>query len=168
MGASIGDDFVVEAKAEVYFVEKECGDAFRSDVFLCGTENHPLCKPMVNHDQERIEAGRGRKVGDEVAGDLLERAGHGGATGGKRWDGGVGISLVSLAGGTAFNVLADVGGEAGPPELRRDELTGFQVAGVTSSLVVMATLENSVTEGVIVGDIDTTLIGQDACLDLPI
>ena len=32
----------------------------------------------------------------------------------------------------------------------------------------MAMVENSVTEGVIIGDIDTTLVGQDACFDLPI
>ena len=37
MGTSVGYDLVVEAKAEVYFVEKECGDSFGSDVFLCGT-----------------------------------------------------------------------------------------------------------------------------------
>ena len=55
--ALVGDDFVVEAKAKVYFVEKECGNAFGSDVFLCGTENYPLHKPMVDHNQKGIKAG---------------------------------------------------------------------------------------------------------------
>ena len=32
----------------------------------------------------------------------------------------------------------------------------------------MATLEDGVTQGVIVGDIDTSLIGQDACINLPV
>ena len=34
--ALVRDNFVVEAKAEVYFVEKECCYPFGSDVFLCG------------------------------------------------------------------------------------------------------------------------------------
>ena len=76
MGALVRDDFVVEAKAKVYFVEKERGYAFSGDGFLRGAENYPLCKPMVDHDQEGIEASGDREVGDEVAGDLLERAGQ--------------------------------------------------------------------------------------------
>ena len=51
LGASIRDDFVIEAKVEVYFVEKEGGYPFNSDGFLCWAENHPLSKPMVNHNQ---------------------------------------------------------------------------------------------------------------------
>ena len=39
---------------------------------------------------------------------------------------------------------------------------------MTSTLVVMAMLENGVLEGVVVGDIDAALIGQDACFDLPV
>ena len=66
MGASVRDDFVIEAKAKVYFVEKECGNAFGGDVFLCGTENYPLSKPMVDHDQKGIEASRTGEVGDKV------------------------------------------------------------------------------------------------------
>ena len=66
------------------------------------------------------------------------------------------------------SVFADVEGKAGPPEFHSNKLSGFQVAGVAGTLVVMTTVENSVTEGVVSGDIDTTLIGQDACVDLPI
>ena len=168
MGALVRDDFVVEAEAEVYFVEKECSSTFSSDVLLRGTENHPLCKPMVDHNQEGIEASRDREVGDKVAGDLLERAGRKGANGGEQRDGGMGISLVLLAGCTAFDVFTDVGGKAGPPEFCHDKLSGFQVARVTSTFAVMATLENSVTEGVVIGDIDAVLIGQDACFNLPV
>ena len=39
---------------------------------------------------------------------------------------------------------------------------------MTGTFVVVTTLENSMTEGIIVGDIDTALIGQDACFDLPV
>ena len=74
MGASIRDDFVIEAEVKVYFVEKECGYSFSSDVFLHGTKNHPLSKPMVDHDQKGIKAGRRREVGDKVARDPLEGA----------------------------------------------------------------------------------------------
>ena len=149
-------------------MEKECGNALGGDVLLCGTENHPLSKPMVDHNQKGIKTSGRREVGDKITRDLLERAGCGGANGGERQDGGVGISLVLLAGRTALNVLADVGGKAGPPELCSDELSRFQVAGVSGTFVIMATLENRVTEGVVIGDIDVTLIGQDACVDLPI
>ena len=101
-------------------MEKECSDPFSSDVFLCGTENHPLSKPMVNHDQKGIEAGRRGEVSDKATGDLLEGAGRGGANGGERRDGRVGVGFVLLAGCTAFDILADVGGQARPPEFCRD------------------------------------------------
>ena len=57
MWASIRDDLVIEAETEVYFVEKEGGDTFGSDIFLSRTENHPLSKPMVDHDQKGIKTG---------------------------------------------------------------------------------------------------------------
>ena len=98
MGSTVGDNFVIKAEAKVYFVEKERSNPFSGDILLCGTENHPLSKPMVDHDQKGIKTGRRREVGDKIARDLLERAGCGGANGGERWDGGVGICLVLLAG----------------------------------------------------------------------
>ena len=72
--ATIGDDFVVEPKVEVYFVEEEGSYPFSGDHFLSGAENYPLCKAMVDHDQQRIEARGGGEVGDKVTGDLLEGA----------------------------------------------------------------------------------------------
>ena len=39
---------------------------------------------------------------------------------------------------------------------------------MTGAFVVVASLENSMAEGIVVGDIDAALIGQDACLDLPV
>ena len=50
LGALVGDDLIIETETEVDFVEKECGNAFGGDVLLCGTKNHPLSKPMVDHD----------------------------------------------------------------------------------------------------------------------
>ena len=98
LGASIGDDCVVETKAKVYFVEKECTNAFGGDVFLRRAENHPLSKPMVDHDQKGIKAGGRGEVSDEVTGDLLERTGRGGPNGGEWGNSGMCIGFVLLAG----------------------------------------------------------------------
>jgi len=69
---SIRDNPVVESVAEEDFVEEKGGDSFSGDGFLSGAENYPLSKAMVYHDQERIKAGGGGEVGDQIAGDLLE------------------------------------------------------------------------------------------------
>ena len=155
LGTTVRYDFVVEAEVEVYFVEKEGSYPFSGDVFLCGTENHPLSKPMVDHNQKRVKArGRG-KVGDKVTGDLLEGTGCKGANGGERGNGGMCVSLILLTGSTALNMR----GQAGPPELNGDELVSFQVTRVASSFVIMATLEDGVVKGFIIGDIDASLVG---------
>ena len=72
-------------------MKKECGDPFGSDCFLGRAENYPLCKAMVDHDQQGIETRGGGEVGDKVAGDLLEGARGVGLDWGERRDGGVGI-----------------------------------------------------------------------------
>ena len=104
MGTSVGDDFVIEAKVKVYFVEKECGSAFGGDVFLRGTKNHPLSKPMVDHNQKGIEASRRGKVCDKITGDLLEGSGGRGVNGGEQGDGRMGIGFVLLAGRAALDI----------------------------------------------------------------
>ena len=58
-------------------MKEEVGNSFHGDGFLSGAETHPLSKPMVDHNQKRVETSRGGKVGDEITGDLLERAGGG-------------------------------------------------------------------------------------------
>ena len=55
-GASIRHYIVIEAKVKKDFVKKESCNAFCSNGFHHGTKNHLLSKPMVNHDQKRIEA----------------------------------------------------------------------------------------------------------------
>ena len=69
MGTSIGYDFVIEVKVEVYFVGKECSYFFSGDIFLSGTENHPLSKPMVYHHQKGIRASGRGEVSDKVTRD---------------------------------------------------------------------------------------------------
>ena len=66
LGASVGYDLVVEAEAEVYFVEKKCSDSFSGDVFLCWAKNYPLSKPMGNHDQKGIKAGGRGEVNNKL------------------------------------------------------------------------------------------------------
>ena len=62
-------------------MEKEGGDSFGSDRCLSRAKNHPLSKPMVYHDQERIKARGDREIRDKIAGDLLERVGGDGLDG---------------------------------------------------------------------------------------
>ena len=38
-------------------MEKESGDAGGSDGFFSGAKDNPLCKPVVDHNQQGIEAG---------------------------------------------------------------------------------------------------------------
>ena len=47
-------------------MEKESCYPFGSDGFLCGAENYPLCKAMVDHNQQGIKNGGGREVGNEI------------------------------------------------------------------------------------------------------
>ena len=43
--------------------------------FLVGQRITPLvCKPMVDHDQERVKARGDREICDKITGNLLERA----------------------------------------------------------------------------------------------
>ena len=56
-------------------MEKKRGDPFGGNGFLGRAKNHPLSKPMVYHDQERIEARGDWEIRDEVTGNLLEGTG---------------------------------------------------------------------------------------------
>ena len=49
--AMIRDDFIIEPKVKIYFMEKEDGYPFDDDGFLGGAENYPLHKAIVDHDQ---------------------------------------------------------------------------------------------------------------------
>ena len=74
MGTSVRNDFVKKSETKEDFVEKEGGDSFGSDGFLGRAKNHPLSKPMVYHDQERVKARGNGEICDEITGDLLEGA----------------------------------------------------------------------------------------------
>ena len=72
MRSSVRDDFVKKSEMKEDFVEEKGCNPFSSDGFLGRAKNYPLSKSMVYHDQERIEARGDGKMGDEIAGDLLE------------------------------------------------------------------------------------------------
>ena len=74
LGSTIRDDFIKKSKVKEDFVKKEGGDPFGSDGFLGRAKNYPLSKPMVYHDQERIEARGNGEIRDKIAGNLLEGA----------------------------------------------------------------------------------------------
>ena len=52
---------------QIDFVEKEGSYPLSGDGFLCGAENYPLRKAMVDHDQQQIKTRGDREVSDEVA-----------------------------------------------------------------------------------------------------
>jgi hypothetical protein len=87
---------------------------------------------------------------------------------GKGWYGGMSVGFVLLTRGTSFDVLAYIGGKAGPPEFGSDKLASFEVARVTSGFVVVAALEDSATEGIISWNIDSALVSEDTGVDLPV
>ena len=115
LGSSIGDDLVMEAESGKDVSEKDLSNVRCRGGFVARGENYPLRKTMVYHDQNGIIAVGEREVGDEVHGDLLERARAFGGDWGEWGMGRVGVDLVGLAGGAAGDELADEGGDAGPP-----------------------------------------------------
>ena len=73
-----------------------------------------------------------------------------------------------MARGATFDIFAHKLCETGPPKFRGDELASFEITWVTSGLMVVAVGEDGTVEGVLRGDVDTTLIGQDAVIELPV
>ena len=88
---------------------------------------------MVYHDQNRVKSVGGRKVGDEVHQNLLERVGTFGGNGGKRGVGWVGVDLIGLACGTAGDELVDEGGHSRPPIILLEKGDGVEVTTMGTS-----------------------------------
>ena len=65
-------------------------------------------------------------------------------------------------------IAVDEGGKARPPEFSGDQLAGFKKTGVAGRLMIMESLENGTVEGVISGNIDMVLVGEDTGFDLPV
>ena len=78
------------------------------------------------------------------------------------------VGFVLLAKGTALDVSADKGSQAGPPEFSGDQLSSFQEAGVSGGFMIMASRKDGAAQGVVGGDIDAAFISKDAGFDLPV
>ena len=126
----ISDDLFIKTKASAYFMKKEGCDSLGSSRFLSRAENYPLCKAMVDHDQERIKARGGGKIRDEIARQLLEWTGGGGTDGVKGRYRGVRVGLGLLTISASFDVLSYELGEARPPIVNCQELAGFEESWV--------------------------------------
>ena len=87
---------------------------------------------MVNHDHDRIKVVEQRKVHNEVHGEILERVGvfkHQGSDGEDDW---MGKYLVCLADCISRDEFSDIGGEARPPIILRQECNCLQVVSMAS------------------------------------
>ena len=115
LGSSVRDDSIVKTKSGEYVLEKDLSDVRGGGGFVARAENYPLRETMVNHDQNGVIAVGEGQVGNKVHRNLLKGAGASGRNRGEWGNGGMGISLVGLAGGAAGDELADEGGDAGPP-----------------------------------------------------
>ena len=105
----------MKAKAFEYVVKKELSDPGYINGFAARSKNYPLCKAMVDHNQDRIKSRERRKVGDEVDRELLEWESGGGWYRTEGWSGGVGVDLVLLTDRTSINKILDKEGKSWPP-----------------------------------------------------
>ena len=55
-GTTIRDKGVMKAKAFEYIVKKELSNPGCINGFAARSKNYPLCKAMVDHDQDRIKS----------------------------------------------------------------------------------------------------------------
>jgi len=129
---AVWDYFVMETKVGEDMFEKQGGDTSGVNSFATRDENHPLCKPMVDHDQNGVKTRGKWQICDHVARNLLEWAGGRGWNGAHPWDGGVGVDLVSLASGAASYKLSDKGGQIGPPVVMLNQVNGVEISAMSS------------------------------------
>jgi len=92
-------------------LEKQGGNTGSVNSFATRDENHPLCKPMVNHNQNRVKTEGEWQIHDHVTQDLLEWVGGRGSDGAKPRDSWVCVDLVGLASSTASHKSLDKGGQ---------------------------------------------------------
>ena len=149
-------------------MEEKSGYPLGSGGFLGRTEDYPLRKSVVDHDQQRVEALGRRKIGDEIARDLLKRVGARGGNRDKGWGGGMGIGFCLLAHATAFNVFAYKLCKTRPPIVGSHELAGFQEPGMSRGGVIVVLCDNGVSEIVGGGNIHATLVGEEIVAHLKV
>ena len=149
-------------------MEEKSGYPLSGGGFLGRTEDYPLRKSVVDHDQQRVEALGRRKIGDEIARDLLKQAGARGGNRDKGWGGGMGIGFCLLARATTLDVFAYKLYKTWPPIVGGHELAGVQESRMSCGGVIMVLCDNGASEIVGGGNIHATLIGEEIVAHLKV
>ena len=105
----------METKTFEHILKEKLGNSGSINGFGARSKDYPLHKAVVDHNQDRIKTRQGRKISDEVDGELAEGERSGGWDGMESRRGGVSINLVLLADCTAIDKVFDKGGKTGPP-----------------------------------------------------
>ena len=113
-------------------VEEQLGDSCGINGFQTRSENYPLCKAMVDHDHNRIEAGGRREISDEVDRELFKWEDDGGFDQRQGRDNRMSVSFVLLTDRAAGNETLDKGGETRPPKIMFKDGFGAENTHVTS------------------------------------
>ena len=80
----------------------------------------------------------------------------------------MGIGFILLTGCTSINVFLDELGHSWLPVSSGQELFSLQVSGVSSSLVIVELPDQVQSEVVLVGDVNSSLVGKNSSVIRPI
>ena len=80
----------------------------------------------------------------------------------------MGIGFILLTRHTSINVFLDELGHSWPPVSSSQELFSFQVSGESSSLVIMELSDQVQSEVVLIGDVNSSLVGENSSVIRPI
>ena len=83
-------------------------------------------------------------------------------------NGGMHVGLVLLARRTSLYVFAYERCKAGPPKFRGNKLAGFKVTWVASSFMIVAANKDGMSKRGIRGNVNTSLVGENALGILPV
>ena len=86
---------------------------------------------MVYYDHNRVVAGGGRKIGDEVDRELFKGEGGRGGDGHKWRDGQMGVDFILLTKGTPIDKVFHEGRETRPPKVTFKDSLGAEDTQVT-------------------------------------
>jgi hypothetical protein len=166
LGATIRDYLIIEAESFEYFREKEFGDSFGGDRLVARAENYPLCKPMVDHDHDRIEASGFGEIGNQINGELSEGARSRGRNRSQGGSGGVSVALHLLAESTAIDILPDKSAHTRPPKIPFNKPLSLMTTRVAGGRVVMVQKKNTTAK--MRRNIGTVFVIKGAVFNFPV
>ena len=113
--------------------KEELGYSYSVNAFGTRGENYPLCKAMVNHNQQEIMAGGWRKISDKIDRELLKWK-EDRRRNWREWGTcGMTIHFVSLTSGVTCDKGIDKRGEAWPPKVMFNNSFGAEVSSMSCS-----------------------------------